>query len=182
MKKAYVGDIKSLRDPLLPLIYDLVLYDKSRLCNTHVHSKDGRCLHRRPEFKDVYSFVLNTAKEYGIQNGLNVEEITTVMSWINVYPPGTYINRHKHYRNLFTSVFYLQSNDASGQLYVSGDPNPKNIKEGEMYIFPSDIEHWSSPNESYQDRIVFGCDFCFYHIDDETVDRILSNWLDHKKT
>lgn len=192
MRRQYSGNILNLCDRLKARIYDLVGYDSKNnpegcltgYTTAHFNNPVGRRLDKLPEFKEPLDFVLNAAKDYAVENGLDKDHLTTVMCWVNVYPPGTFISAHKHitFDNLFTSVFYLQSNEDSGQLYVADDTNPKNIRQGEVYIFPSNIDHWTTPNESDQDRIVFGCDFVYYHIDDQTVDRILSNWLDRKKT
>lgn len=192
MRRQYPGNICDLCEPLKASIYQLVGYDSENnpegcltgYTTAHFNNPVGRRLDKLPEFKEPLDFVLNTAKDYAVENGLDKDHLTTVMCWVNVYPPGTFISAHKHitFKNLFTSVFYLQSDDNSGQLYVADDPNPKNIKQGEVYIFPSDIDHWTTPNESDIDRIVFGCDFCFYHIDDEKIDRVLSKWLDTNRT
>ncbi len=188
MKVTYTGDLKELQDTVIPIGYEMIGLDITKnpgqcmigYTTAYYGNPAGRRLHVLKEFKQAYDFVYNAAKEYGAEKGLDVDKLKFVMSWINVYPPDTYIKPHKHitFKNLHSCVFYVKSSGNSGELFLKNDPNPKTLLEGEAYLFPSNIEHWTTKNNSSEDRIVFGCDFCFYDITDQDVDIRLESMMD----
>ena len=78
--------------------------------------------------------------------------------WFNIYGPHGHVKPHSHAQdslkgNLKSGVYYFQKPVNSGNLIL----NKKLIKveEDDLIIFNSDLEHYSEPNKSNQDRIIF---------------------------
>ncbi len=192
MKVTYTGNLKEIQDTIIPLGYEMIGLDTTKnpgQCMTgfttaYFGNPAGRRLHKLVEFKRPYEFVYAAAKEYGAQRNLDVNKLTFVMSWINIYPPETFIKPHKHitFKDLHSCVFYIKSAEDSGELFLKDDPFSKRLSEGEAYLFPSIIEHWTTKNKSSEDRIVFGCDFCFYEMSDQEIDSRLEMMMDKNKS
>jgi hypothetical protein len=188
MIRRYSGDIKTLQDLLVPIAERTVGRDLSKnpgrllkgYTTAYYSNPKGREIHKMSELKDLTDFVLDIAEEYIKENNLSNEKPRIVTSWFNIYPPGTYIEPHSHVTvpNLLSSVFYLKSDDNSGTLYLKDDPQPKALKQGEVFIFPSTIEHWTTPNMSSTDRIVYGCDIYYGTLSDEILARRVASRFD----
>ena len=80
--------------------------------------------------------------------------------WFNIYGPHGHVKPHSHANNsldgnLKSGVYYLQKPIHSGNLVLNKELI--NVEEDDIIIFNSDLEHYSEPNKSNQDRIIFSC-------------------------
>jgi uncharacterized protein (TIGR02466 family) len=115
-----------------------------------------------------------------LQNQLNVYakevfcydcDVYITHSWINVNPPKSCHYSHNHVNSIFSGVFYIQVpedspglkiwNDRTSMFYIT--PNKFNsfnshgmlinVKQGDIVLFPSEMQHEVSQNNSSIDRI-----------------------------
>ena len=77
----------------------------------------------------------------------------------------------------YWAVFYLKSFSNSGKFFLKDDPQSYMINEGEVSLFPSGTEHWTSPNENDEDRIMIGYDIYFGKMSQSDINRLLEETL-----
>jgi hypothetical protein len=80
--------------------------------------------------------------------------------WFNIYGPNGHVKPHRHAQenlegNLKSGVYYIQKPINSGNIILNN--KVIKIEEDDMLLFDSDIEHYSEPNKSNQDRVIFSC-------------------------
>ena len=80
--------------------------------------------------------------------------------WFNIYGPHGHVKPHSHANNslngnLKSGVYYLQKPIYSGNLILNN--KLIKVKEDDIVLFDSNLEHYSEPNKSNQDRIIFSC-------------------------
>lgn len=137
---------------------------------------DGRHLDKLPEFNDLSKFVLDSAYEYFTFNGIPQENVRIVMSWANVYPKGSFIRPHDHstFESLTSAVFCVE--EGHSLLHIKTMSKPYKINKGELIIFPSHLEHWTTPNTSDKERVIVGFDIYFGKKSDEEIIKKLSQF------
>jgi len=104
--------------------------------------------------------VLNYTNDFFITN-----------SWININPPGTFHKSHNHVNSILSGVYYIRIPDNSPPVSFSKPVRPElllepvewnsynssdwkiNVLEGELLIFPSNLQHEVLPNHSMNDRV-----------------------------
>lgn len=138
---------------------------------------DGNHLNRLLSFKDLTDFVIDVANEYFDEHDLPKDKLNIVMNWANVYPTGSFIQSHNHitFDKLLSAVFYLKSDKDSGMLCLK-DREPQLINEGEVFLFPSKIEHWTTPNESKHDRVMVGYDIYYGNMTEDQITKVLNKF------
>ena len=127
---------------------------------TFFDSEEGRSLQNWEETKELQKFIKESMADYDKSS----RPYTLVTMWANKYPNGSFIKKHKHvvYENTVSAVFYLKAPSNSGKLLIQSEelieitPNEKNL-----VLFPSYLEHWTTPNESQECRILIGADICY---------------------
>jgi hypothetical protein len=150
-------------------LYDRLesIFDKTKDCFilekgiiTFFENEEGRSLHTWEETKELQEFMKRSMADYD----KSCQPYTIVTMWANKYPNGSFIKKHKHvvYENTISAVFYLKTPENSGKLFIQGEelveitPIEKNL-----VLFPSYLEHWTSPNESNECRVLIGADICY---------------------
>jgi hypothetical protein len=191
----YSGDLEHLQKQLYPVIYDMVKVAKDELSKSpdtpnlnvingtstvFISNDTGRNIHKNPEFKEITDFILDACDRYFDQEEITKDGKQIAMSWVNVYPKGSYIKPHHHsfIPKICSAVFYLKSYDNSGRLFLKDQSYQ--INQGEVCFFPSEIEHWTSPNENEEDRIMIGYDIYYGKMSEEQlkilIKRGFSDW------
>lgn len=132
--------------------------------DTTMYTRNGRYLHRLPEFKELSDYVLECAKDHE-------SNIRHVMTWANVYPTGSLIRPHNHttFKEMLSAVLYLQG---EGELHFEN--SVEKIDEGSIIVFPGVLKHWTGPNESQQDRIIVGFDLYYGDMTEEEFQKELA--------
>ena len=193
----YPGDLAQLQKSLYPVIYNMAKIANDELAEkpdtpdlnvslgtttAFIADGHGRNLHTNPIFNDVTDFVNDASDRYFDVEGLSKDNKQIIMAWANVYPKGSFIRPHYHsfVPNICSAVFYLKSYDNSGRLFLKDDPQSYLINEGEMCLFQSGIEHWTTPNENDEDRIMIGYDIYYGELSEVQIKILLRkafrNW------
>ena len=125
-------------------------------CSFHNTTAAGRKLYEWKEFKNFISIQEQDAPIAGM--------------WANRYPPGTFVARHNH-NNLkvnktvsIGALLYLKTDKNAGDLVIDipnyGEYNAK-MSQGDLIIFQSSLDHWTTPNKSNTDKYVIGLELVF---------------------
>ena len=108
---------------------------------------------------------------------LNVTEITFTNMWANMLKKGEYHLLHSHNEHTMSGAYYLQTPQNSGQIYFK-DPRPQTNswtqkfidkgnmrfytpKAGDLYMWPSFLEHGTTPHGADEERIMLSFDLRF---------------------
>jgi len=143
-----------------------------------------------------FSIATNYAKDVlQIDNQLSMPH-----SWIAITKKGDDHHEHIHQNAFFSIVYYARIKSGNLHLQLEKSTIEKifnfhyqirnyNIynssaweivpQEGDFIVFPADIRHSTSPNESDEDRIIFGANF---FLTGETGDQVQLTKLDLGKT
>jgi hypothetical protein len=81
--------------------------------------------------------------------------------WANKYSKGGYVKEHSHIPTIEelknvdckAGVYFFKKPKMSGDFVLDGEK--QNIEEGDILLFDCDKKHYSLPNETNEDRIVF---------------------------
>lgn len=109
--------------------------------------------------------------------GDKVTNIIITNMWANILKKGDYHMIHSHNEHTMSGAFYLQVPENSGQLYFR-DPRPQSNswmqkfidkgnmrfytpKEGDLYMFPSFLDHGTTPHNNEIERIMISFDLRF---------------------
>ena len=107
----------------------------------------------------------------------NVTDIIFTNMWANMLKKGEYHLLHSHNEHTMSGAYYLQTPLNSGQIYFK-DPRPQTNswtqkfidkgnmrfytpKEGDLYMFPSFLEHGTTPHGADEQRIMISFDLRF---------------------
>lgn len=182
----YPGDIKELRDALLPKIDPLFSLTKTNnqasmrgkgICSYNT----ARDLNLGPAFAPLVEFINSHAELYwktlGYDNSMRPE---VYEMWANIYKHESFIEMHNHSPIHMTASFYL-AHPINGGNIVFEHPNATVLKHqpydvnqirytafeqeisvttGTLVIFPGYINHKTQPNMSTKDRIIIGSNIC----------------------
>jgi len=148
--------------------------------NDGLHITEEDNILELPSLSNLKSIILKAFKEYQ-DKILEVEnDFYISQSWATINRKTSYHGRHHHPNCLFSLVYYLQADDTGLNFMIkqSALQNSFNfhykiknhnyhnstswkvpVTTGDMMIFPGHLEHWSSPNENDEDRIILGANF-----------------------
>ena len=143
----------------------MLWFIENGICSYHNETDEGRQLYKWSELKDLTHFLKNNIKEYLNDISINEHDVAVTGMWANRYPPGTFIVKHNHnYLNknntiIIGIVYYIRKDDEAGSLVIDipdyGEYNT-NMREGDVIIFDSTLEHWTIPNQSDNDKYTIG--------------------------
>ena len=120
----------------------------------------------------------NTIKELSKSLfGNNVTDITFTNMWANILKKGEYHLLHSHNEHTMSGAYYLQVPVNSGQIYFK-DPRPQtnswtqkfidkgnmrfyNPVAGDLFMWPSFLEHGTTPHDNFEERIMISFDLRF---------------------
>jgi uncharacterized protein (TIGR02466 family) len=164
--------------------YDKELFYENPHQNNTVNTKSNNIL-LDPKFKDLKDIVdaLMEHYLYGTLCFPQTAKMKLVCSWMAIGFPGSYTNSHLHTNSLYSGILYLDSEETSGNLEFAKSfstqthssnavrpvplvPNILNSdtwsiapKSGEVFIFPSHLEHSVSTNTSQKNRCVLSFNY-----------------------
>ena len=134
-------------------------------CSFHNVEDEGRQLYKWEELKDLVVFLKAAMREYLDSVSIKEEDAAVAGMWANRYPPGTFVARHNHNHLkkeehiVIGALYYIRKDEDAGSLYVDipgyGEYNA-DMKEGDVVIFQSSLDHWTVPNNSNTDKYVIG--------------------------
>lgn len=105
-----------------------------------------------------------------ISNNFNLEEYKIIDTWTISYKKNDYHQVHNHRTIGLTGIIYVEYNELEHEptyfIAPFNDPikdnsliyKPQNIKEGSIIVFPSFLNHFSNPNKSNKERMIFAFD------------------------
>jgi len=150
-------------------------------------SENRQVLTSLPELINLKDNVLDAAQQYwtevlGVDSSLKLK---FRHSWVTRHRAGEKNPPHTHTTSLFVGCVYLQVNENSGKLVFKKDTNYLNLfpslvdvdfvksnkinaksyslqpKQNTIIFFPSHLEHYTTPNDSNDERYVLNVDFWF---------------------
>jgi uncharacterized protein (TIGR02466 family) len=150
-------------------------------------SKERQVLSTVPALEKLKNSVMEAAKKYweevlGVDPTLNLK---FRHSWVTRHRKGEKNPPHTHTTSLFVGCVYLQVNENSGKLVFKKDTNYLNLfptvadvdfrisnlintksysiqpRQNSIVFFPSHLEHYTSPNNSDDERYALNVDFWF---------------------
>ena len=143
----------------------LLWFIENGICSYHNEDDSGRRVYMWSELRDLVEFLKDNIKEYLKEISVNEQDVAVTGMWVNRYPPGTFIVKHKHdYLNEKNSVvvgivYYIRKDENAGSLVIDipgyGKYNTKMV-EGDVIIFDSTLEHWTVPNQGDTDKYTIG--------------------------
>jgi hypothetical protein len=104
--------------------------------------------------------------EYKMPN-FTITDSSVSTIWWNHYEPGEYCAPHRHYRADFTGIYILEmdepnttcfmpSNNSSNTFPIfDGIQRSKEVKEGDVLIFPGRLLHWTNPCQKERWTVIF---------------------------
>ena len=109
--------------------------------------------------------------------GDKITNITVTNVWANMLKKGEYHFLHSHNEHTMSGAYYLQVPENSGQIYFR-DPRPQTNswtqkfidngnmrfytpKEGDLYLFPSFLDHGTTPHNNEIERVMISFDLRF---------------------
>ena len=124
-------------------------------------------------FKTLYDKILEQARIYfyEVYSPKSKVDIRITQSWINYTEKGQYHHRHYHPNSFISGIYYIQTDKDLDQVHFFNNknrdirltPNSFNIWNseawwfetvaGELFLFPSHLEHMVNTVESPQTRI-----------------------------
>tara|TARA_Y100000389_G_scaffold185061_1_gene204071 strand:- start:850 stop:1467 length:618 start_codon:yes stop_codon:yes gene_type:complete len=157
-------------------------YERMHIGNGDI-SKDRYILNNLPELKNVLENHCNNF----VRKYLNVSENAKFYlqnSWSVKHNPGDIAQIHSHGSSLLSGVYYLKTNEGSGNLVFHKNPiytntfhqsirfeydennnlntgqYAMNVEDGKVILFPSHLEHSVDENKSNEER--YSLAFNFY--------------------
>lgn len=114
----------------------------------------------------IFNFVSIHANNYiKLTNPSVVSLAAKVKSaWVSYYPNNAYFDYHNHHRQQ-VAVLYLQKKENAGNFWIKNSDNTEVeiiTEEGDLLIFPGDLDHRTTPNLSNTLRVVLAFDIVYY--------------------
>ncbi len=134
-------------------------------CSFHNKDEAGKKLYEWEEFCDFIPFLKQNVREY--LEGMDIPETDAPIAgmWANRYPPKTFVARHNHNhlnedkKIIIGALFYIKKEENAGDLVID-IPNygeyTVSLSQGDVVIFQSSLDHWTTPNKSSSDKYVIG--------------------------
>lgn len=155
--KVKVSNHKNIKPLILNVIKDMGTYsyiDKNQqISNTDWHMGAN---FNRPYFLYVEPIVDNVRKKVQEHFGYINSTVKLVNYWFQQYAKGDYHKWHAHNASNFSCVYYvdLADDNPSTSIRMNKKEFEIPIKEGEVLIFPSFLEHTSKENKSNKTKTV----------------------------
>jgi hypothetical protein len=134
-------------------------------CSFHNKDDAGRKLYEWEDFKDFVLFLKQNVRDYLESIDIQEQDAPIAGMWANRYPPGTFVTRHNHNELkkektiIIGALFYIKTEENAGDLVIDipsyGEYNA-NMSQGDVIIFQSSLDHWTTPNRSDNDKYVIG--------------------------
>ncbi len=139
-------------------------------CGTYDLTKNNK-------FDNLHKWIFKQVKDYTLQIGYKNNKTECVASWFNIYKKHDYQERHGHYPNDISAVYYLKTPKDSGNItFYSHEPhgitkpgevnNPLtwrsywiNPQPGLLLIFKSTLQHEVGQNKSNEEKISMALNF-----------------------
>lgn len=125
---------------------------------------------------DKHSLVENGGSTFNYKFGSKIKNLKNIINsfkklagknyyvldfWSNVYKKNGYVKTHNHYdpnsnlKNMkqLSGVYYFKQPEKSGKLVIENKGIP--VKENDFILFDSKYNHYTKPNKSEKDKIVF---------------------------
>jgi len=178
----YINDNKLWTTPLfnlnVPVRPEWVKYIKSKQDELwdDTQSPDGAYTTKTNlHTHKIFHTVAEILKEMSYATfGKKVQDVNVANMWVNVLKRGEYHLLHTHNEHTMSGAYYLQVPENSGQIYFR-DPRPSSnswttkfldkgnmrffdVKEGDIYFFPSFLDHGTTPHGSDKERITISFD------------------------
>jgi hypothetical protein len=116
-----------------------------------------------PALAELVQTCTNLAQDY-----LHIEALKAGY-WFNAMPPGAVTTRHSHDDDdeLLSAAYYVHVPPDSGDLILYDAEPPSRITPiaGQLILFPPDIDHEVTRNNSTEDRLSIGMNFGPLHED-----------------
>ncbi len=134
-------------------------------CSFHNKDDTGKRLYDWEEFKDFIPFLKQNVREY--LESISISEVDAPIAgmWANRYPPNTFVAKHNHNhlnedkKIIIGALFYIKTEENAGNLVIDipdyGEYNVS-MSQGDVVIFQSSLDHWTTPNKSSSDKYVIG--------------------------
>ena len=130
-----------------------------------------------PHGLELQEFLDTQMNKIAVELGL--DNVNLLNYWLNINPPGSYNEVHKHANSLLVGNLYLKAPDNSGDIeFIRNDENDyftskyptsdnpvlatrQSVKptEREIYIFPGWLNHGVKLNNSSSDRMSFSFNY-----------------------
>jgi uncharacterized protein (TIGR02466 family) len=188
-KNSYSGDLKNLQKSILPKLDDIFEMSKKNnqasmrngsICSVNVCNN----LQDHIDLGDLLDFIKLSLKEYWENLNYIDADLKVYHVWANLYPPGSFIEKHNHSPAPLTASFYLKKPKDSGNIifenpistllryqpfkglsdkdnYDVAFDSLLEVKEGDVVIFPGWLIHKTEKNNSLDDRIIIGFDLSY---------------------
>lgn len=165
--------LKELQNDVIPKLdekfFSKDVTSESLVANGYISFFDegGSHLDEWSEFAKFMEFIRFHINEYSKSLELTNNQLEITNMWANKYPTHSFIREHAHiiYKNLYSIVFYMKKPNDSGNLYIRDHSKGIDLEitsdEGDVIIFPSNVTHYTSPNNNTADKYIIGLDFCF---------------------
>ncbi len=134
-------------------------------CSFHNKDDSGKRLYEWTEFIDFLSFIKQNMREYLTSVSVMESDVRIAGMWANRYPPDTFVGIHNHrYLNddkkiIIDMLYYIKREDNAGDLVIDipeyGEYNVF-MQQGDVIIFQSTLDHWTTSNKSASDKYVIG--------------------------
>ena len=126
------------------------------------------------DFPDLKETIFNMCNNLF---GKNVTNIMLTNMWANIIKRGEYHLIHTHNEHTMSGAYYLQVPENSSQLYFR-DPRPQSNswsqkfidkgnmrfytpEEGDLFLWPSFLDHGTTPHNNDEERIMISFDLRF---------------------
>lgn len=138
-------------------------------------TKNNNLLHKK-EYKKYLDLIQDKLNQYLTNLGVDTKNFNFYISgsWATKHIKGNYAPQHNHSNSLISGCLYLQTDETSGDinflnkqnnflsnafLFTYNNINPINTTYlsfkptvGDLYFFPSQLEHFVNPSNSSNDR------------------------------
>lgn len=110
-----------------------------------------------PALAELMQACIKVAQDY-----LGIEKLKAGY-WFNAMPPGSVTTRHSHDDDdeLLSAAYYIYVPENSGDLILYDTEPPTRItpRAGQLIMFPPDLDHEVTRNNSNEDRLSIGINF-----------------------
>ena len=155
-------------------ILDYIISHKNEIRDSNEDPNGAWVSKTNLDFPDLKNTIKELSKSLF---GKNVTDITFTNMWANILKKGQYHLLHSHNEHTMSGAYYLQVPVNSGQIYFK-DPRPQtnswtqkfidkgnmrfyNPVAGDLFMWPSFLEHGTTPHDNHVERIMVSFDLRF---------------------
>ena len=127
-----------------------------------VESSFDRAVIFHPELEKLYKFVQGCIDEYTVNTLQTEVKLVIQQSWVGKQSKNQSVTNHRHI-SAINGCFYFNVPDDSTPIVFNltnavglTDEFAIPVKNGELILFPNELEHWVPENESDDVRYVLG--------------------------